>query len=228
MDKKILVIENDYDIAARIIFNLKREGFSMLYCHSGSSGLSLAKAELPDLVLLNYLLPDGDGVELCSRLKSTLDMQFSSVIVISTRQTEKDIVDALSRGADDFISLPFRPRELVARVKAVLRSRTATTAAAHANPLKFADFEIDKRKFKVSVEGREIKLTLTEFYLLSHLAQHQGQVLTRTELLGCLTRDSDMGSRNVDVHIRSIRKKLAVEPSYIETVRGIGYRFKGA
>ncbi len=225
--KKIVIIEDEPDILEVLSFNLKREGFVVIEALDGDTGLSLVKKEKPDLLLLDLMLPGTDGIEICSVIKNDYDLVNTLVIMVTAKGEESDIVLGLGVGADDYISKPFSPKELVARVKAVLRRGRLVATNLDKKNIKYGDLKIDSEKYKVLVEENEIKLTATEFRLLHYLASNPGRVFSREQLLDKALGDATIVvDRNIDVHIRGIRKKLATKTPVIETIRGVGYRFK--
>jgi len=223
--KKIVIVEDEPDILEVLSYNLKREGFGVLTAADGTVGIALIRRETPDLVLLDLMLPGMDGIEICTAIKKDPQTQHCLIIMVTAKGEESDIVLGLGVGADDYIAKPFSPRELVARVKAVLRrgvmvERTETEAL-----INLGDLTIDTVKYKVMVKGSEVKLTASEFKLLHFLASYPGRVFSREQLLSkALGDDVVIVDRNIDVHIRGIRKKLEIEPPLIETIRGVGYR----
>jgi DNA-binding response OmpR family regulator len=223
--KKIVVIEDEPDILEVLSYNLKREGYDVLAASDGVRGLALIRREQPDLVLLDLMLPGMDGVEICGTIKKDAQSQNTLIIMVTAKGEESDIVLGLGVGADDYIAKPFSPKELVARVKAVLRRGVMVEKAATRDRIELGDLVIDATKHKVEVVGREVKLTATEFRLLHYLASYPGRVFSREQLLNrALGDDVVIVDRNIDVHIRGIRKKMGVEPPLIETIRGVGYR----
>ena len=223
--RKILIIEDEPDILEVLSYNLRREGFEILASTDGGQGLAMVKREKPDLVLLDLMLPGMDGVEICTAIKNHSDTRNTLVIMVTAKGEESDIVLGLGVGADDYISKPFSPKELVARVKAVLRRGVLMETQAPQETVKLGELFIDSVKYRVSYAGREIKLTATEFRILQYLASHPGRVFTREQLLNhALGDDVVVVDRNIDVHVRGIRKKLDVETGPIETIRGVGYR----
>lgn len=223
--RKIVIIEDEPDILEVLSYNLRREGFDILTANDGLVGLALVKKEKPDLVLLDLMLPGMDGIELCTTIKKHPDTQNTLLIMVTAKGEESDIVLGLGVGADDYISKPFSPKELVARVKAVLRRGVLLDSQAPQELITVGELSIDAVKYRVTYAGREVKLTATEFRILQYLASHPGRVFTREQLLNhALGDDVVVVDRNIDVHVRGIRKKLEVEPPLIETIRGIGYR----
>lgn len=223
--KKIVVIEDEPDILEVLTYNLKREGYEVFSASDGARGLALIKREIPDLVLLDLMLPGMDGVEICSTIKKDPQTQGALIIMVTAKGEESDIVLGLGVGADDYITKPFSPKELIARVKAVLRRGILVDKVAVKDRIEVGDLTIDSVKYKVSISGKEVKLTATEFRLLHYLASNPGRVFSREQLLNrALGDDVVIVDRNIDVHIRGIRKKLEVDPPLIETIRGVGYR----
>ena len=223
--RKIIIIEDEPDILEVLSYNLRREGFEILAASDGAQGLAMVKREKPDLVLLDLMLPGMDGVEVCTTIKKHHDTHNTLIIMVTAKGEESDIVLGLGVGADDYISKPFSPKELVARVKAVLRRGVLLETQPPQETIKLGQLVIDSVKYRVTYGEREIKLTATEFRILQYLASHPGRVFTREQLLNhALGDDVVVVDRNIDVHVRGIRKKLDVEPPLIETIRGIGYR----
>jgi DNA-binding response OmpR family regulator len=223
--KKIVVIEDEPDILEVLSYNLKREGYEVYPASDGHRGLSLIRKESPDLVLLDLMLPGMDGVEICGAIKKDPQTQGTLIIMVTAKGEESDIVLGLGVGADDYISKPFSPKELIARVKAVLRRGVLVEKTASRDKIELGELVIDSVKHKVEIAGREVKLTATEFRLLHYLASYPGRVFSREQLLNrALGDDVVIVDRNIDVHIRGIRKKMEVDPPLIETIRGVGYR----
>jgi DNA-binding response OmpR family regulator len=223
--KKIVIIEDEPDILEVLSYNLKREGYEVLTASDGTGGLALIRREMPDMVLLDLMLPGMDGVEICSNIKKDPESQNTLIIMVTAKGEESDIVLGLGVGADDYITKPFSPKELIARVKAVLRRGILVEKAPTAEKIQLGDLEIDTGKYRVTIGERDVKLTASEFKLLHYLASHPGRVFSREQLLNrALGDDVVIVDRNIDVHIRGIRKKLDVDPPLIETIRGVGYR----
>ena len=223
--KKIVIVEDEPDILEVLSYNLKREGFEVMTAADGTSGIALIRREVPDLILLDLMLPGMDGIEICSAIKKDPQTQHCLIIMVTAKGEESDIVLGLGVGADDYISKPFSPRELVARVKAVTRRGVMVERNETEDLITLGDLTIDTVKYKVMVKGAEVKLTASEFKLLHFLASYPGRVFSREQLLSkALGDDVVIVDRNIDVHIRGIRKKLEIEPPLIETIRGVGYR----
>lgn len=223
--KKIVIIEDEPDILEVLSYNLRREGYEVHTANDGIKGMNLVRQQVPDLVLLDLMLPGMDGVEICSSIKKDASTQHTLIIMVTAKGEESDIVLGLGVGADDYISKPFSPRELVARVKAVLRRGVLVERTATQEMIVLGELTVDSSKHRVAYGDREIKLTATEFKLLHFLASHPGRVFSREQLLNkALGDDVVIVDRNIDVHIRGIRKKMDIEPPLIETIRGVGYR----
>ena len=225
--KRIVVIEDEPDILEVIVYNLRREGFTVLASRSGEEGLQLVRREMPDLVLLDLMLPDRDGAEVCRRLRASPATAVVPIIMVTAKGEESDVVLGLGLGADDYVPKPFSPRELVARVKAVLRREERAGDGEGRLRLVRGDVDIDQERHEVRVGGALVPLTATELKLFHVLASHPGRVYSRDQLLSkVIGEHAVVTDRNIDVHVRSIRKKLGGRRGLIETVRGVGYRFQ--
>jgi phosphate regulon transcriptional regulator PhoB len=221
----IVVVEDETDIQDIIAYNLKREGYDVLTASRGDQGLSLIQGKNPDLVILDIMLPGVDGLTICQQLRAETKTKALPIIILSAKEEESDVVIGLGLGADDYIPKPFSPRELLARVKAVLRRSTARESQQQ-DQIRRGDLIIDIDRHQVSLQGTPLKLTATEFKLLMVLASHPGRAFSREQLLNRVVGDAVVVvDRNIDVHIRSVRKKLGTQTGLIETVRGVGYRF---
>jgi len=223
MKPKILVIDDEQSILNLISAYLRPEGYEVYTALDGPSGLQAARAYKPDLIVLDIMLPGMDGVELLTRLRRESDVY---VILLTARGEETDKIVGLSVGADDYVTKPFSPRELVARIKAALRRLQNTGEAQQARVLAFKHVRIDAGSRQVWVDDRLVDLTSTEFDLLRALAEHHGMVLSREQLLENVWGSEYFGElRVVDVHLGHVRQKLGDE-GLITTVRGVGYRFE--
>jgi DNA-binding response OmpR family regulator len=221
-----LIIEDDPDIAESLRYNLGREGFTALVAETGEKGLAAAldKKNPPSLVLLDLMLPGMSGTELCRRLRREPQTRRTPIIILTARGSETERVAGLDLGADDYITKPFSVREVVARVRAVLRRSDDAAAAVYEDEKLHVSFE----DMHVSCEGAEIKLTRKEFALLAALARRPGKVATRQQILDDVWGHEYYGdTRTLDVHIRRLRQKLGICGDSIETVVGVGYRFVG-
>ncbi len=225
--EKIVVIEDETDILEVIAYNLKREGYEVVTSTSGEDGLEKIERTKPNLVVLDLMLPEIDGIELCRKLKADPSTQSIPVIMVTAKGEESDVVLGLGVGADDYVTKPFSPRELTARVKAVLRRAKGKGEVDKRERLAFEGVVIDPQRHEVKVDGEAVLLTATEFRLLHFLASHPGRVFTRDHLLTrVIGDDAIVIDRNIDVHVRAIRKKLGSRRDLIETIRGVGYRFQ--
>jgi two-component system phosphate regulon response regulator PhoB len=225
--EKIVVIEDEADILEVIEYNLAREGYRILTSRDGEEGLALAKREAPSLVLLDLMLPSLDGIEVCRLLKSDPVTSAIPVIMVTAKGEESDAVLGLGLGADDYVKKPFSPKELVARVKAVLRRGPVRDERRPRERIERGGLVIDATRHEVSVDGEVAVLTATGFRLIHFLASHPGRVFTRDELLSRVIGDGSVViDRNIDVHVVAIRKKLGRYRDLIETIRGVGYRFR--
>jgi two-component system alkaline phosphatase synthesis response regulator PhoP len=226
MPTTIVAIEDEPDLLEVVRYNLTREGYSVRGSENGEDGLELIRRSSPDLVLLDLMLPGIDGLEICRRVKFDPAMSGIPIIIVSAKGEESDVVSGLELGADDYVTKPFSPRELIARVKAVLRRGRTDGGGGAELPLTFEGIRIDPARHEVWVDGQTVTFTATEFRLLHHLASHVGRVYTREQLLREIVgEDVVILERNIDVHIRSLRKKLGAYGGYIKTIRGVGYRF---
>jgi len=224
--KEIVVIEDEADILEVIQYNLSLEGYEVCSALDGEEGLRLIKRKVPDLVLLDLMLPGLDGIEICRKLKADPATHFISIIMVTSKGEESDIVLGLGMGADDYVTKPFSPKELMARVKSVLRRGSFRDDNAH-EQISRDGMVIDLDRHEVRLEGKKIVLTAKEFQLLYFLASHPGRVFTREDLLNHVSsEDAFIIDRNIDVHIRAIRKKLDKHRDLIETIHRVGYRFR--
>jgi two-component system phosphate regulon response regulator PhoB len=220
---RILIIEDDRDIVEMIRYNLKEEGYQTIHAFDGEKGIELAKTGKPDIIILDLMLPTIDGFEVCRTLKQQQSTARVPIIILSAKSRETDKVVGLELGADDYVTKPFSPRELLARIRAVLRRHKEQPTTE----IKTGQIVIDSSKHKVLVKGHEVELTATEFRLLECLARRPGVVLSRNQLLDAAGADESMVyDRTVDAHIKSLRRKLGIAKDYIETIRGVGYRFR--
>lgn len=230
----ILVIEDDPDIRELIGYNLKREGFEVTLCNNGQDGLEAALAHDVDLIILDLMMPKLNGIEVCKRVREVPEKRSIPIIMLTAKSEETDIVFGLGVGADDYMTKPFGIKELVARVYTRLRSfpqaQAAAPVAAQAidlDVLRQGEVEIDRARFHIKVCGTQVPMTLAEFRLFDALVSRPGIVLSRDRLLDAVTGgEGVLIDRNIDVHVRSIRKKLGESRDLIETVRGLGYKFR--
>lgn len=222
----ILLVEDEADIAELVTYNLEREGYRVSSVDSGEHGLDRATADSPDLVLLDLMLPGLDGLEVCKRLRADTRTSSIPIIMVTAKGEEADIVTGLELGADDYVTKPFSPRMLVARVRSVLR-RSSAPAETDEAPLRVQGLEIHPGRHEARVDDEELLLTATEFAILHFLAKRPGWVFTRYQIVdGIRGPNYPVTERSVDVQMVSLRKKLGQHADVIETVRGVGYRFK--
>jgi DNA-binding response OmpR family regulator len=224
----IFVVEDDKDIARLISHNLQAAGFAVQNFVSSASVLSEAVRELPALFLLDVMLPGTDGFELCRRIRQNQVVSATPVIFLTAKTAESDRVRGLELGGDDYITKPFSPRELVARVRSVLRVGGQNPVSNEM--LRLGEIEIDVLSMTVQVQGRNVLTTVREFRLLEYLATHRGRVLTRDQLLDAVWKETPFVTpRSIDVYVRRLREKIEPDPhhpQYLKTLRGIGYRFE--
>ncbi len=230
--KHILVIEDDPDIVELLRYNLERESYRVTSAVTGAEGLAELQRERPDLVILDLMLPEISGFEVCRRLRKASETGNLPVIMLTARSEEADVIAGIELGADDYIKKPFSPRELVARVGAVLRRARpveAPAASIEDETLEFGDLTIDPASHRVQRAGEDLPVTHLEFKLLHYLASRPRRVFSREQLLDRVWgRDKYITLRSVDVYVRRLRQKLDVSgnPSLLKTVRGAGYRFE--
>ncbi|MFH1865449.1 MAG: response regulator transcription factor [Candidatus Eisenbacteria bacterium] len=226
MSKHVLVIEDDKDILELITYNLGREGYDVTGVVSGEEGMDAARSAGPDLVLLDLMLPGIDGLEVCRRLKADPDTAHLPIIMVTAKGEESDIVAGLELGADDYVTKPFSPKVLIARIRAVHRRRCRDQVTEN-DILKIDDIVIHPGRHEVTVVGERVDLTFTEFRILQILARRPGWVFTRRQIVDAVHGETyPVTERAVDVQIVALRRKLGDEGDRIETVRGVGYRFK--
>jgi len=224
--QRICVIEDEEDIAELIRFTLEQARFETLILHNGLQALEKIKAFKPDLILLDLMLPDADGLDICKSLKKDTQLSSIPVIMLTAKGTEMDRIVGFELGADDYIVKPFSTRELVLRIKAILSRLSATFDTSPPDVIRQGIIFMDVSRHKVQVDGKDIELTATEFNLLYEFMTNIGRVRTRDVLLDRVWGYSFDGyARTVDTHIRRLRQKLGPAMNYIETIRGVGYRF---
>lgn len=222
---KILVVEDEPDLLDLVVYNLRKEGFRAVRAETGAKALELARDERPDLVLLDLMMPGLDGLEVCRRLRADEATADIPIVMVTARAEESDAVVGLAVGADDYLKKPFGMKELVARVRAVLR-RTAASADPGTKVLRVDDLEVDPGKHEVRLRGEAVAVTPTELRLLHHLVRNRGRVFTRAQLLDkAVGPDVVVIDRNIDVHVATLRKKLLDYGGRITTIRGVGYKF---
>ena len=222
----ILVIDDEPDILELIRYNLDRHGYEVTCAPSGAEALSQLRRQRPDLVVLDLMLPDVDGLDVCKTMKRDAQTAHIPIIMLTARGEEVDVVTGLELGADDYLTKPFSPRVLLARIKAVLR-RQQHASSEEANVLRRGVFVIHPGRHAVLLDGEDIALTSSEFRILHLLARRPGWVFSRQQILEAVSgHDANATDRAVDVHIVSLRRKFGDYGDAIETIRGVGYRFK--
>ena len=226
MKEKILVVDDEEDILNLVEYNLKKEGYNVTCVETGEEALEAAKSILPDLILLDLMLPGVDGIDVCKILKQDTNTAHIPIIMLTAKGEESDIVTGLEMGADDYITKPFSPRILIARIKTGLRREKQKGVENNHQTVRLHDIMIDPGKHKVFLEGKELDLTYSEFKLLQIFVQRPGWVFSRFQIVEALRGDDyPVTERAVDVQIVGLRKKLGKYGKMIETVRGVGYRF---
>ena len=226
----ILIVEDELEIAELIRFHLEREGFETRIVQSGKVALAAAETHRPALILLDLMLPDLDGLEVCRRLKRKNEVRDIPILIVSAKGEEVDIVTGIELGADDYVTKPFSPRVLMARVKNVLRRHETEVIMPVAESNNSIDLGggaliIDSDRHEVSVHGKPVELTVTEFGIAQYLAARPGFVRTRDQIISAVHGDAVvLSSRTVDVHVTALRRKLGEAGNMIQTVRGVGYR----
>ncbi|MFA9480164.1 response regulator [Phycisphaerales bacterium AB-hyl4] len=225
----ILIVEDEPDLLELLRYNLVREGYRVQVADTGEEGLRLARAAAPDLMLLDLMLPAMDGLEVCKAIKSRDRTSRTAIIMLTAKGEEADIVRGLEAGADDYITKPFSPRVLLARINSVLRRRQEEQGSGSPRTIEAASLTIDPERHEVLAQGKPVPLTATEFRLLVVLATRPGRVFTRQQLIEAVHEGyAAVTDRSVDVQVVALRKKLGSVGNNIETVRGVGYRYKEA
>jgi two-component system, OmpR family, alkaline phosphatase synthesis response regulator PhoP len=225
--EKILVVDDEEDILELLKFKLSKEGYQVMCAASGEEALRCVRSETPDLIVLDLMLPGMDGIEVARELKNDFHTKNIPIVMLTAKGEEADIVTGLELGADDYITKPFSPRILTARVKAVLRRRVKRSQDK-AEVIQIHNILIHPGRREALVDGNPVQLTFTEFGILHFLARRPGWVFTRSQIVDEVRGDDYyVTDRSVDVQIVGLRKKLGPAGDYIETVRGVGYRFRG-
>ena len=224
--ERIIVVEDEEDIQELVSFNLAKENYRVKCAGSGREALQMIQKEPPDLVVLDLMLPDVDGLEVCRQMKQDAALSHIPIVMLTAKGEESDIVTGLELGADDYVTKPFSLKVFVTRVRMVLRRRQAVPPD-ESQPLQFPDLIIHPGRHEVQVKGKVVKLTFSEFQILHCLARRPGWVFTRSQIVDAVRGDDyAVTDRAVDFQIVGLRKKLGKSEEYIETVRGVGYRFK--
>jgi two-component system phosphate regulon response regulator PhoB len=225
--EKILIVEDEEEIRELVAYNLVKQGYLAITAETGEEGLRLVRSENPDLIVLDLMLPGVDGLEVCRTLKRDPETGTIPIVMLTAKGEEADIVAGLELGADDYLTKPFSPRVLVARIRAVLRRKAEEPLDEEEAELRIHDLTIHPGRHEVLVDGKSVPLTATEFRVLQVLAQRPGWVFTRYQIANSVHGgDYIVTDRSVDVQIVGLRKKLGEAAEYIETIRGVGYRFK--
>ena len=225
-NKRILVADDEVDVLNLVASNLKSAGFNVLRAEDGHSALDQARASLPALIVLDLMLPGITGLEVCKLLKADPATKAIPIVMLTAKAEEIDRILGLELGADDYITKPFSPRELVLRVKSVMRRLNASSDDSQT--LRLGDIELDRARYQVLLKGVPVEFTATEFKLLALLIERKGRVQSRDALLNDVWGyESVIDTRTVDTHIRRVREKLGAAADYIETIRGFGYRIVG-
>lgn len=220
MSQKILLVDDEEDILEFLSYNLIKDGFEILTANNGAKGLALAKKHKPDLVILDVMMPEMDGVDVCQRIRELPELDETLVLFLSARAEDYSELAGFSAGADDYITKPIKPKLLISRVKAILRRKSRNKAV---NNIKVGGIEIDQEKHTISCNGEFISLARKEFKLLFYLMTIPAKVFTRNEIINEVWKDAIVGDRTIDVHIRKIREKIG--DNHIKTVKGVGYKF---
>ena len=224
-NERILVVDDEEDVLELVGYNLNRSGYQVETASTGEEALTKTRRKLPDLIILDLMLPGIDGLEVCKQLKGDVKTESVPIIMLTAKGEEADIITGLELGADDYVTKPFSPKVLVARVRRLLHR--AVSRDLERPTLRIRDLTIDPGRREVLVKGKPVHLTFTEFNILYALAKRPGLVFTRYQIIDTIRGDDYLVTdRAVDVQIVSLRKKLTSCSSYIETVRGVGYRFK--
>ncbi len=221
-----MVVEDDRSLSEILVYNLDKAGYEVSFAFDGRDGLSQAQLKLPDIILLDVMLPVIDGIEVCRRLRSKPETAHALIIMLTAKTEEADQLIGFSVGADDYVTKPFSVRVLLERIKALQR-RKSTSAEDDSDTVSRAGITLDRRRYRVTVRDTPVELTKSEFRLLDTLIRQPGRAFDRSELIdSALGEDTLVLERTIDVHIRALRKKIGLEAEAIETVRGVGYRFR--
>lgn len=230
MENRVLILEDDYDIAGLLERTFQQEGFTTTHFAGGIDYSERIRAFEPDLVLLDLMLPEVDGLSICRSIKQVNRQRDVKVIMLTAKSDESDILHGYDSGADDYVTKPFSPREVVARAKAVLRRKRKSASTDKSELISRERLTIDEDRYEISLSGQPLELTHSEYRILRELAIHPKRVYTRQQLAESVVNDNSRnpkitGNRNIDVHIQALRKKLGDYSGYIRTIRGVGYSF---
>ncbi len=222
---KVLIVEDDRSLAEVLAYNLKQEGYEVLVSHDGQDGITQAQLKSPDVVLLDLMLPVVDGLDVCRRLRADATTRNMLIIMLTAKAEESDELVGFTLGADDYVAKPFRVKVLLERIKALRRRHTQDPDAEDVTACQ--KVVVDRSRHRATIDGKPLELTRSEFRLLDTLIRQPGRVFLRSELIdAALGEDTMVMERTIDVHIRALRRKLAEHCEVIETVRGVGYRFR--
>jgi two-component system phosphate regulon response regulator PhoB len=225
--QRVLVVDDEEDLLELVRYNLSKEGFQVRCVATGEAALAEATSYLPDVILLDLMLPAVDGLAVCKTLKSSPLTQHIPIVMLTAKTEEADVVSGLELGADDYVTKPFSPRVLLARIRAVLRRKAKQAAEDETGAIQVHELVIHPGRHEVLLRGQPVDLTFTEFRLLQFLARKPGWAFSRGQIVDAVKgEDYPVTERSVDVQVAGLRKKLGQFGRYIETVRGVGYRFK--
>lgn len=223
--KKILIVDDEPDILEFLAYNLKKEGYQVYTATNGKAGIEMATTHQPDLIILDIMMPELDGIEVCRQLRQNEQFQDTLIAFLTARAEDYTQIAALDYGGDDYITKPIKPGVLISRIKALFRRSAVAQETPDAGNIQLGDFSIDREKFQVVRQGKVIELAKKEFNLIELLASKPGKVFTRDEIFRKVWgADVIVGDRTIDVHIRKLREKLGED--LIKTVKGIGYKFE--
>ncbi len=226
-NETILVVDDEEDIVSLIRYNLVNEGYQVLTALTGEKAVKITSQAMPDLLVLDLMLPGMSGFEVTQTIRSNGPIKDTPIIMLTAKGEESDVIKGLDSGVNDYMSKPFSPKELIARIRGILRRRKKRSSTSPENMNSEKDLVIDRKRHRVTIDGEVINLTLTEFELLSFLAGSKGWVLTRGQIVNAIHGENyAVTDRSVDVIVVGLRKKLKQYSHLIETVRGLGYRFK--
>jgi two-component system phosphate regulon response regulator PhoB len=221
---KILIIEDEVSLVEVLTYNLEREGYEVVVASEGKEGLRKGQTHLPDLIILDLMLPGMSGLDICRELRASAKTSAIPILMLTAKTEETDQVIGFAMGADDYVTKPFSVKVLMQRIKVLLRRAANPEPAGEI--IELGGIKIDKRCHQVSVEGQPLPLTPTEFRLLETLVRQPGRAFTRYDLMDAAVGDTIVLERTIDVHIKTLRRKLGDSGTHIETVRGVGYRFR--
>jgi len=224
---KILIIEDERALVEPLVYNMQREGFEVLVAHDGQDGLRQAQLKIPDLVVLDLMLPVKGGIEVARELRSDSQTRQIPIIMVTAKAEEADQLVGFAVGADDYVTKPYSIKVLIERIKRELRRRQTREANASRTLLRHHGVEVDRLRHRATVDSQELSLTPTEFRLLETLLRQPGRAFSRHELMdAAIGEDAVVLERTIDVHVKSLRKKMGESADFIETIRGVGYRFQ--